>query len=250
MKQLVYGIQREDHINQGHRPQGIDGTEVSHLSKDGLAAVFSIVPNEFGVPDVPQLLAYARVVEDLFRAGSVLPMRYGCLLDTTAELDLLLTRNQQSYRLELEKLDGCVEMGIRVLQAEPALPQTTVERRLVWNGEQQTVDARTRMTSPSPANSRPGIAYLTTRKSHFDQEDSRQVSGDQTARSIQAVLAGLFVKAETEHSAARHSWLVSIHFLVHRDFIERFCVAFQEIEDDRRERLLLTGPWPPYNFVT
>lgn len=250
MKQLVYGIQREDQIAARNRPLGIDGAEVSYLTNDGLAAVFSMISDGSVAPDVLRLVAYARVVEELFRRGSVLPMRYGCLLSTAAEVELLLSRNQQAYRLGLEKLEGCVEMGIRVLPAESDLSQIAVEKSSARNVAGKSREVKTGAVAPSPDVSRSGIAYLAARKNHFDQADSQQARGDTVARCIQAELGGVFVASVTEKPTARQAWLVSIHFLIRCEFVERFVAAFHRIEDAGRERLLLTGPWPPYNFVT
>jgi hypothetical protein len=249
MKQLVYGIQREHPMNLHRRLQGIDGADVLYLVKDGIAAAFSVATDEFRNPDVPRLMAYARVVEDLFCAGPVLPMRYGCLLNRT-ELELLLTRNQGTYRVGLQKLDGCVEMGIRVLSATTEPLQAGDDDRVSSHFEQQTAARAAHVTPPSLASSRPGIVYLATRKNYFDEKDSLQAMGERAAQRIQAALSGLFVAAVTDQSTTGQTWLVSIHFLVRYEDVERFGSAVHRMEDSGRERLRLTGPWPPYNFVT
>lgn len=252
MKYLVYGIQKEEDFDVRRRPRGVDGIAVSHWAEEGLAAVYSTVPQVCRAADVPRLLSYARVVEDLCRQGPVLPLRYGCLLESTNELTLLLRRNREAYHRCLENVRGCVEMGVRVLPADADLSPDGLDRLFAGKAGRQPVEERAGVAvTVAPVAERPtGVAYLAARRSHFDQKDAQQTQAELMARNIQSALAGLFVEAQAEPSAGQNSWLVSIHFLVRCEEVGRFRAAVQRIEEDLNERLLLSGPWPPYHFVT
>jgi hypothetical protein len=43
--------------------------------------------------------------------------------------------------------------------------------------------------------------------------------------------------------------LVSLYFLVPKTVLGRFRRAFGELASNESARVMLTGPWPPYNFV-
>jgi hypothetical protein len=44
--------------------------------------------------------------------------------------------------------------------------------------------------------------------------------------------------------------LLSLYFLVPGSAVESFRQAFRHLSATEPARLLLSGPWPPYNFVT
>jgi hypothetical protein len=43
--------------------------------------------------------------------------------------------------------------------------------------------------------------------------------------------------------------LASIYYLVPRDSVAEFRKAFQSMSLNNPAKLLLSGPWPPYNFM-
>ena len=71
----------------------------------------------------------------------------------------------------------------------------------------------------------------------------------QAAERCRAQFAGLFVKCTTEAPSPRLP-LLSLYFLVPRPAVTSFRQAFRQLTETESARLLLSGPWPPYNFVT
>ena len=159
MKQLVYGILPADHDSLRNPPLGISETEVQFLIKEGLAAVHSPVPEVFGAPDLARLLIYARVIEELFQRGTVLPMRYGCLLENNAAVEQMLTLHQTSYQSALNRIDGCVEMGLRILPTPSDLVPANIEEQTVWSRGRQMLPEVTSTSEVSAGRSQSGIGY-------------------------------------------------------------------------------------------
>ena len=104
--------------------------------------------------------------------------------------------------------------------------------------------------SPAEEASRPGTGYLLARQHRYAVKDDRKDAFERLAMSIQNALTGLFVKSVAEQHAARQGGLWSLYFLVRRKDIDRFRRAFTVLQGSLGEKLLLTGPWPPYNFVS
>ena len=94
-----------------------------------------------------------------------------------------------------------------------------------------------------------GHAYLADRRKHYAVLDAAETEADATAVELRQALAGHCVKAAVERPRGSGAPLLSLHFLVQRERVPFFREAFQAAERDRPERMLLTGPWPPYNFV-
>ena len=250
MKQLVYGILPADHDSLRNPPLGIGETAVQFLIKEGLAAVYSPVPEVFGAPDVARLLIYARVIEELFQRGTVLPMRYGCLLENNAAVEQMLTLHHPSYQSALDRVEGCVEMGLRILPTPPDLVPANAEEQTVWSrGRQILTEMASNPEVSAGGKSLTGIAYLTSRKNRFEQVDQQLALGEQIANRLLEDLRARFVLAVTEKPLAGQSWLISVHFLVRHELIKSFVTEFHQIQAPNQKQMLLTGPWPPYNFV-
>ncbi len=216
-------------------PLGVDGQPVRLVEEGGLGAAVSRVSNPAdGVrPDTPRLLTYERVVEALHRGRAVLPVRYGCLLTDESEVIELLRRHRQAYRSALRELEGCEELGVRILAKD---------------AEEGRGVSRPDVPAPSP-----GRAYLTARRSHYEERDGRSEGQVAAAERCRAAFAGLFVKCKVEYPSGSHPVflipLLSLYFLVKRENLDAFHRAFQALSRGDAARMLLSGPWPPYNFV-
>ena len=95
----------------------------------------------------------------------------------------------------------------------------------------------------------PARAYLAARQSHYAARDAACKEAAQLAERIERAFQGLFARRKTESFFLRDRHILSLHFLVRRGETGRFRDAFRRLEQGAPEKLLLTGPWPPYNFV-
>lgn len=222
---------------------GVDSEPVSVVEGNGVAAAISKV--EHG-PDhlltIPQVLAYEKVIELLHHQGSVIPMRYGCLFDNTQQIVRLLAERGDEYHSLLEHIGSCVEMGIRVLI--DGTTECTDPESLPESNEPKSPSA--------PSN---GCEYLATlRLKHGRGERVTQVT-QHIAEQCRTVFAGLFVNLKEEHpshpthQSSQFEDVYSLYFLVPREAVASFRSAFQTLCLNQPEKLLLSGPWPPYNFV-
>ncbi len=220
---------------------GVGGGPVYQVAHRLLsAAVSRIAPSDLA-PDLPRVRAYDRVVNSYHRQDTVIPMRYGCMVAQEAEVIGLLDENCQQYEALLQELAGCVEMGLRLLHPAASLSPAA-------SGNPQGCREAGR-PQPVAAPERPGLAYLTARKAHYVQQARWTSEYRQAADRCLAQFAGLFVKSKMEAPSPRRP-LLSLYFLVPRPAVAAFRRAFQPLNVAEPGGLLLSGPWPPYNFVT
>lgn len=236
MKLLAFCILPEEEYPR-QPPPGPDGRPLPWTTVDGLAAVFSLVPDPPMLSSVPQLLNHARVVEAFHRRGTVLPLRFGSLFDHEAQLRDLLRRRAAEFHAALRRVKGCAEIGLRVLlpPREDNLDAQPVEPVLL----------------PAPrANAPAGMSYLDRRKAFYAQKDRHeQFQRDRLAR-IRTVFDGLFVQCAVEPARGPEEQVLALAFLVPRDDCELFLHTFrQSFASDGQDKVLLTGPWPPYTFA-
>jgi hypothetical protein len=230
MNYLVYCIFRaRDGVSDG-LPPGVDGAKVSRVAAAGLAASFSRVRPRDTVPSVSRVQAYARVIEALHKRHTVLPMRYGCELSTRAQVVELLCERRTEFQAALDEVEGCVELSVRILLKKTEAPAPTD-------------------VGPAPGPS-PGQAYLAKRKAWYADQDHQWNEAAAAARRMEKAFDGLFLRCVTEPLRPGREQLLTLHFLVQRKDQEAFRREFRRLEKSAPERLLLTGPWPPYSFTS
>jgi hypothetical protein len=222
---------------------GVGGSPVYQVAHKGLRAAVSRVKREELAPDLDRVRTFEQVVLFCYRKSTVIPMRYGCALEEDSKVIEHLDRHGTHYEALLEELEGCVEMGLRVLL--PSGP---------WAGVTPGGLAGSReFTGPPPdpkaPPEHPGLAYLTARKAHYAHQDRWTNDYHLAAERCRDRFAGLFVKCKTEAPSFKLP-LLSLYFLVPQAAVSSFRQAFRQLSASESARLLLSGPWPPYNFVT
>jgi hypothetical protein len=205
------------------------------------AAVSRMAPADLA-PDLAKVRAYGQVVGTFHRHGTVIPLRYGCILDQEPQVIQWLEERQSHYESLLQELDGCVEMGLRVL-----LPAVALAPLALAAAAGREVSGPEPGAPPLPPP-RPGQAYLTARKAHYAHQDRWTAEYRRAAARYLDQFAGLAVKSKIESPTPRLP-LLSLYFLVPRGQLASFRQAFRPCSRTEPARLLLSGPWPPYNFV-
>jgi hypothetical protein len=218
MKYLLYCIFQQD-SDDAPPEQGM-----CVMAPQGLTAVVSRVEETSAAPTVASLLAYEKVVEAIHGRRSVIPLRYGCLMESESAIIRWLEDHRQEYEALLSRLHGLTEMGIRVLcAARPGfLPGSCLP---------------------------PGAAYLASLRRRYSFGDSLAPEEARLADRIAGLLSGCYTEQRREISPADQGRLVSLYFLTPRITVERFRHRARQIRPPGGAKLLLSGPWPPYNFA-
>jgi len=278
MKHLVYCALRDVRLGRHALPPGVEGAPVFLVAEGGLAAACSVAPDGCATPTVPRATAYAWVVGALHAVTAVLPFRYGNFLDSSERVLNLLRVHRAEFLQSLEEVEGCDEMGLRILlenrpehsvRAEHA-PYTAHKNPCRVGAVHPPSSSH---TSPGPACAEPACAapglpaialaaaggtgreFLEGRRAHYAAEECDEAPALRTggaAAEARGALEGLAVKCRAQRSSAPASPLgrvLSLFFLVRRENVERFREAFRQLQQETSAKMLLTGPWPPYNFV-
>ncbi|MFH0789810.1 MAG: GvpL/GvpF family gas vesicle protein [Pseudomonadota bacterium] len=224
MAYLLYGITKDPVVKVGPMT-GVKGREISFVTGHGLCAAVSEISTEDGAPPVAELLVYSRVVEDLHRLQAVVPMRYGCFLNGIPVIRDALKERQRQYQALLEKLEGHVEMGIRLLLSEAETPPP------------QAVP---------PVN---GRNYLSRQKVHYRMREETSLHHQILLDGTIQAFSGLYDKHRTETATKNGAVILSLYFLVPGNKVNLFRETFRRVAEDREAKALISGPWPPYNFV-
>lgn len=187
---------------------------------------------------IDDALAHARLVEALHGEGAVVPLRFGCVLAGDDAVAELLCARRDELGAALRAVEGCVEMGVRVLAAD-----------------RDEVGPRAGAPATTTAGIGAGLAYLHQRRACYAEADQVRQQAALVSERVRAALAGQCVGSRLEPAGrvtigldGRHV-SAAAYFLVRRQSLESFRDAFRAFSRAEPTPLLLSGPWPPYNFV-
>ena len=234
MKYLLYCAFRSVPQPELEALTGVEGKPVLVIDHGGLGAAISELREPDSLPDVAAILAYESVVEFFFSRRTIIPMRYGCTVRDRAELAVVLDEHHKQYDGLLDGLEGLAEMGIQV----PA------------NGCDAAPEIDAAAVSPArfPDSNRSGVSYLLAKKQHYGSADRIAERQNELVKTLCHPLSGLFVRRKVE-LPSRGEPLLSLYFLVPRTLVEPFREASRQCAKNGPAKPLVSGPWPPYNFV-
>jgi gas vesicle protein GvpL/GvpF len=180
------------------------------------------------------LLRHEAVVEAVRAGGPALPVRFGTALADSDEVMRALAKHYDRLRDDLRRIGDKVEMGVSVL----------------WRSTETPAGTPARGADAEGADRRPGLAYLRARQVEYRQAEAVRERAQALAREVDTALQQLAL--EWRRSLCPSDRLaLRDQYLLERERIDAFERAFDELRRSHQEaRFLLSGPWPPYSFVT
>jgi hypothetical protein len=180
------------------------------------------------------------VVERLMQTYTVLPMRFPTAFGSREAVLAMMEQHYGDFRENLHRLRDQVEFGVRVIWPDAML-------RTDEGGAAATCGSE----RPAPHHvESSGKLYMQER---FRRHKCRNALRDQAAqfgRRLDAALSE-FATAKRLRSPTTDSFAFDGVYLVRKDKGVDFRHAFADAKSSEPGlRYLLSGPWPPYNFIT
>ena len=188
MSYHLYCAMRRPGKSQPRIPPGIGGQAVYLVSQDGLSVAVSRGGRPEDPSDLASLRAHAQVVAAWNRFQTVIPLRYGCRLARQDQVTDLLRERAPHYEALLQELDGCVEMGLRLL-----VPKRPGSASVPGDPEGPR----------DGAEPRAGLAYLQSRQTSYERLENWGQEHRQLAQELASIFAGLVRRVKTEGPAPR-----------------------------------------------
>ena len=235
------------------------------------AASYVDVPEHRPTPE--RVLRHEAVVEALRQMGPSLPVRFGTVLASRDAVARALAETYSVLLADLARLGNKVEMGLSVLwdpdrEAEEAdtgsLPTPLARRAVptaVASGQQVTAaDAvpsdggrgpgRHGATGSTVAQRGPGARYLTVRLAEHCRQEHLRCRARELVRELEGALRNHIIQSQARLLPTPRLAL-SAAYLVEPGRVGSFEEALGEMRQAHPGlRFLLSGPWPPYSFVT
>lgn len=241
MSYLVYCIFLEDRYpRMDDPPVGVAGSQTYVVADNQLAAAVSALHHSEIPQDYSAILTYHNVIQSFHDQLDVVPLRFGTVFNEEEEVTRLLAKHGERYKKLLEELDGCVEMGIRVISDDMRLAADSCNKEYILSPP----------TAPGT-----GAAYLAERKALYDAEALATKMEQEAIEQYRIPFDGIFVRFKGETSrrpvlgAQSRTTLLSLDFLLPRQSEESFRKVYKNLKSGKNARMMLSGPWPPYSFV-
>jgi hypothetical protein len=206
---------------------------------EDLAAVVSDTPLKVYDPTRENVLAHEYVNEVVMREFTLIPMSFGTLFRTEGDIVELLRSTYDTFDDVLQKIEGKLEFGLKVLWDR---------ERVIATLEESDVELR-RLRQELTENPQ-GATYFARVELGRRVEEALEAAGDRYVRDIHTALKSAAV-ASRANKPIGERMILNAAFLVDRGHEAEFDEAVKGISRKYEGQLTFkyTGPWPPYNFV-
>ena len=215
---------------------GIDAQRLRLITSDRVGAIVSDVPGAVPAFGREALTAHSDVLEALIAAATVLPMRFGVVMDDDAAVrDDLLERHRDDLLAQLDRLAGRVELSLRATYEEAPL----LREILATEPQIRALHEANRGSYLEQVRLGEMIAAAV--------EARRRRDADEILSSL-APLAEDYQVGEPRHERMA----LTASFLISREGIADFDAAVDDVgrRQKHRMRLRYVGPLPPHSFVS
>jgi hypothetical protein len=231
-------VETEQRLDLG--PLGIGSNNPVYTVHHGkLAAVVSDTPLRLYDPTRENLLAHELVNETVIRDYTVIPMSFGTIFRTDADVVELLRSTGTAFSDVLTTIRDKIELGLKVVWDRERVVETL-----------ETEDEAIRGLKEEITNAGAGSTYFARMQLGRLVEAALEERAYRLVSDIYEALRPLAV-ASRSNKLIGDNMILNVAFLVERARGAEFDTAVQDLS--RRHQDLLsfkyTGPWPPYNFV-
>lgn len=220
-------------------PIGLAGHEVYTVHYKDLAAVVCDIDNN-ALNVLKEGMIHQKVNEIVMNRFTMIPFRFGMTPKDENDIKGFLSRYYVEFKKAIAKIDGKIEVGLKVYLAE-----NFINERI---GKLRNSDRIKALTSMIIHN--PSAAYHLKIELGELVADTLSREGEQIAQGIYETLCPLAVETRRNEITSERMVLNAV-FLVDRQWEWLFDQHVNHIEEmaECQIRLKYVGPCPPYNFV-
>ena len=216
--------------------QGFAGGAVYSISYRDTSAIVSKVSSVYYSEE--NILLHEKIIERVMQDYTVMPMRFGTVLNSEDCVKAMLEQYYGDFSADFIRLENRLEMGVKVIW-----PVEKIKKEITagnpGTGHQEDGGEVT-----------PGTAYLKRRLREYLWEQALTARADRFIREINDLLSPCFVECRTK-KLMTEKLVLNGAYLVPRDRVAEFKSRLRNLKGLYREcKFLLSGPWPPYNFVS
>lgn len=232
-------VETDERLDLGPLGIGEGENPVYTIHFGDLAAVVSRTPVQLYDPTRENILAHEMVNETVMKDHTVIPMSFGTIFRTEADVVELLRSTGTAFSDVLRTIRGKIELGLKV----------------VWDRERivaalEAENDAIRGLKDEITNTVKGSTYFARVQLGRLIEAALEERATELVSEIYSTLRACSV-ASRSNKLIGDSMILNAAFLVERAREEEFDEGVKTLSRRFHDTLSFkyTGPWPPYNFV-
>ncbi len=221
--------------------KGISGANLYAVSIDEISAVVSDIKRADFIADKKNAIEYAGVIENMAQQFTLLPMRFGSIMNSTEIISNMLEKNYSGFQKNLQKVENKSEFGLKIFCDTGKL-----------KAELNLKSEETSETSQKPVTENKNSVF----KEYINQKLKAHRLEETLLGYIDSVIAefnGFLIELNAEKKIKKMTTATTIIdavFLIEKDKKAELVRAIEDMQGKYSElNFILTGPWPPYSFV-
>jgi hypothetical protein len=211
-----------------HGLTGVAGAAVLAVHAGPLSCWVSVHDDRPGA-DADGVTAHNSVVQAaLDCAGTPVPLRFGHWFEDADAVAAAIAQDAGRWTAMLRRIDGCIEYGVHIASSE---------------GTQAARDVHA-------AEAHTGSEYMAALAQRHAGAAERRLREEMLCAWMLEWAGALVRESRTERPAAAGACATMAHLVQRRD-AEEYERMMQHARDARADlRIVVSGPWPPYSFVS
>jgi hypothetical protein len=221
--------------------KGISGANLYAVTFDEILAVVSDIKRNTLCANQSNALEYAGVIENLAQQFNLLPVRFGSLMESTEEIIKVLQINYKGIAQNLQKVDNRCEFGLRIFCDSDKLKESLKAKSEVYA-----------VAPTKPASERKKSIYL----DYVNKKLKEHRLEEQMLNYVDSVIEEITGCVDRLNAVNKFKKMATATNIIDAVFLlvkDRKAELVKTVEDLQTQHpslnFVLTGPWPPYNFV-
>ena len=221
--------------------KGIADTDLYELSFDEITVVVSDVSRACLIADKSTAIEYATVIETLSQQFTLLPMRFGSLMESNEAIIHMLEKNHPDIEQNLLKVENKYEFGIKVFCDSGKL---MAELRVKSEAKTKT------FATPAPEIKNSVYRDWVNKKLNEHRlEEMLLAYVDSVIAEITGQLDRLKAISKIKKMVTPTT-IIDAVFLLDKALKDELIHTVSDLQNKYPGlNFIMTGPWPPYNFV-
>jgi hypothetical protein len=230
-------------------PIGIGGEEdeVTTIGYRDLGMVISNAPMTRYVVSQENLLAHEKVIEEVMKEFTVLPVRFCTIASNADEVRNLLDRRYKEFQNLLKEMDHKLELGVKGLwkNMDAIFKEITGENREIKRLKEKIQNETGKKNISSASTFLQGKTEI----GRLVEEALKRKKEKEANKIVEALRRTAF--DHKLNGTIGDEMFINVAFLVDRGREKEFDNIMDDLSEEYKERIkfLYAGPLPPFNFV-
>ncbi len=221
--------------------KGVAGTDLYTLSSEEITAIVCDVDRSGLIADRSTAVEFAAVIDLLSQQFTLLPVRFASIMESAEAVINMVERNTHDILQNLHKVDNKFEYGLKIF-CEPEMLLSELKAK-----SQATV--KIEQTHAREVNHSVYREWVNKKLEEHRSEELIIKYVDSVVTEITIHLGRLNATSKLKKMTSA-STIIEALFLLDKASKEALVASVEELQKTHTSlTFVLTGPWPPYNFV-